>query len=113
MNSGDTVRILQLAALSSVIDGQATEQEVSMMATLVAKKCDQDATHMRAMAEHMVTFYGKNSNPIFYVRQGKKALNRLSGRNKKLAMDISKQVAEASDGVNDAEANFLKQLAAL
>lgn len=111
MKSSDTVRILQLAALSSVVDGQASEQEINTISSLVAEKCDKNEATIKDMAEKMITYYSKDKSPVSCVRLGRNAMSRLSGRNKKLAMDISKQVAKASDGVNEAEANFLKQLA--
>lgn len=111
MNSGDTVRILQLAALSAVVDGQASEQEINAISSLVAEKCDKEEADIKHMAESMIAYYSKDKSPVLCVRRGRNAMSRLSGRNKKLAIDISKQVAEASDGVNEAEANFLKQLA--
>lgn len=111
---GDAVRILQLAVLSALVDGQASAEEIDAIAAGVSKYCEMERENAKTLATQMINRYVSlklSSDPISIIRHGKNAMRRLSGRNRRIAMDIATQVAAATPGGEASELKFLRQLA--
>ena len=109
----DTVRIIQLATLSALVDGQASDAEIDVLVTATSERCAIEADDARALATKMIERYASKqlaADPVSLVRHGKNAMRRLSGRQRKLALEIATQVAAASPGGEAAETKFLRQL---
>lgn len=109
----DAVRVIQLAVLSALVDGQASAEEIEAIAAGVAKHYAIDAATVKTLATKMINRYVSKkltSDPIAVLRHGKNAMRRLSGRNRRIAIDIATQVAAASPGGEANEAKFLRGL---
>ena len=110
----DVVNVTQLAVLASLVDGQASQQEIDTIAKSVSERFDISEADIKTLAEKLVATHTKknlNRHPVAIVRLGVRSLQNLTGRNKRIAMQIAKDVAEASDGVDANEAMFLQELA--
>ncbi len=109
----DVVRMIQLAVLSALVDGEASAAELDALAAGVAEHCEIEAADARALAGKMVERYTSQklgSDPVALVRHGKNAMRRLSGRQRRAAIGIATQVAAASPGGEASEARFLRQI---
>lgn len=110
---GDAVRIIQLAVLSALVDGQASAEEIDTIAVGMSKYCGMEAENAKTLATKMISRYVSqklSTDPIAIIRHGKNAMQRLSGRNRRIAMDIATQVAAATPGGEAKEAKFLRGL---
>lgn len=109
----DAVRVIQLAVLSALVDGQASAEEIEAIADGVSNHFAIERTAVKTLAGKMVERYVSKkltSNPISVLRHGKNAMRRLSGRNRQIAVGVAKQVAAASPGGEAHEAKFLREL---
>ncbi len=109
----DTVRVIQLAVLSALVDGQASSEEIEAIATGVSEHCEIEPAQAKALATKMIERYVSQElarNPVAIVRHGKNAMRRLSGLQRRVAIRIAKRVAAASPGGEEREARLLRQL---
>ena len=109
----DTVRIIQLATLSALVDGEASKAEIEALVAATTERCEIEASDVETLATKMLDRYASKQlarDPVSLVRHGKNAMRRLSGRKQKLALEIATLVAAASPGGDAAETKFLRQL---
>lgn len=108
------VAVTQLAVLAALVDGKADTAELDTLATAISGGME-GATRdeVRGLADRMVTRYTDEKlagQPVLIVRRGERALKMLRGPQRRFALQVARQVAEASDGVDASEAAFLDQL---
>ena len=96
----------------ALANGPARE-ELEAISTTLPEYCDVDAAQVKALATKMLERYksqGLASDPVAIVIQGKHAMMRLSGRQRRNAIKLAARVAAASPGGEASEASFLRQI---
>lgn len=108
------VHLTQLAVLTSLVDGEASPEELETIAKAVSEKHEATREEIKALAERMVARYtaeGLARKPVQLVRRGQQSLRILSGPLRRDALRIARQVASATGGTDEGEATFLEELA--
>lgn len=106
------VRVVQLSTLAAIVDGEATAGEIETIGTEVSQAFDVSAEDVKNLATKLVESHkSKNvaGRPVTAARHGQRALKPLSGRNKKLAIQIANKVI-AQGGTDANESSFIKEL---
>lgn len=110
----DVINVIQLASLASIVDGHASEQEIEVIAASVAETFELDKDEVKAFTSKLINGYNAENlvkQPVAIVRRGQRAMVKLNGRRRYDAIRIARLVAEATEGVDPSEADFLDQLA--
>lgn len=111
MNSA-VVNTTQLAALASIVDGEATPNEIDVIVSEVSQAFNVPDEEVRGLTERLVASHQRNNvagRPIKAVRFGQRALRGLTGREKHQAMEIANKVL-AQDGLEASESSFINEL---
>ncbi|MEZ4706314.1 MAG: hypothetical protein R3A44_03870 [Caldilineaceae bacterium] len=113
MKNPTIVRVTTLSVLTSLVDGQATSDELDIMSREISSVFGVAEGEVRGFAQKLIDVYQKKNiaaNPVALVKQGQSALGSLSGRNRAKTMEIARKVA-SSGGLEVSESTFLDNLA--
>lgn len=109
----DVTRTVMLGVLTSIIDGATDEAEQKALVSGVVSAYGVPQTDVELLVQRLTSSYlkeGLNKKPVTVVRRGASAMRRLSGRSRWQALNVCKQVAGASGGVDDGETLFIEEL---
>ena len=112
MNSASVNNIIQLAALASVVDGHASDQEKNLIIEMGSDLLKTPQDQIRQILNDWIETFqeqGFAKNPELAFNSGLNALQSLNPSEKHLAFYICEKVIDR-DGIQSDEIKFIRQL---